>query len=113
MADGTRLQKLERMLEADPSDQTLRYMIAMELDKQGYSERALEFLEGLMVDHAPYVPAFLMAGQQMARLGRINEAKKCYQLGIAEAQRQGNAHAAGEMAGFLNELPGSGVSQEL
>lgn len=110
MVDGTRLQKLEAMLAADPADQTLRYMIAMELDKQGHSERALEFLQALMVDHAPYVPAFLMAGQQLARLGRISDARNCYQQGIAEAERQGNAHASGEMAGFLNELRESGPS---
>ena len=101
----SRRQKLEVMLQADPSDQMLRYMLALELEKEDDNEGSLELLTGLMKDDQPYVPAFLMAGQQLARLGRISESRQTYTEGIEQAQRQGDEHAAGEMNQFRLELP--------
>ena len=99
-----RREKLESMLAASPDDQMLRYMLAMEFDKESDHERSLEMFRSLMSDAAPYVPAFLMAGQLFARLERAEEARATYQTGITEAQKQKNDHAAGEMAGFLQAL---------
>lgn len=106
MTAVTRRQKLEAMLLASPNDQMLRYMLAMELDKESEHDRSLELFGTLMNDAPPYVPAFLMAGQLLARLERLDEAKATYRTGILEAQRQGNDHAAGEMTGFLQSLDG-------
>ncbi len=100
----SRRQKLETMLDASPNDQMLRYMLAMELDKESDHDRSLDLFQSLMNDTPPYVPAFLMAGQLHVRLQRIEEAKATYRTGIAEAQRQGNDHAAGEMSEFLQTL---------
>lgn len=100
----SRREKLEAMLQAAPTDQTLRYMLAMELEKEGTHDRVLALFEGLMNDDVPFVPAFLMAGQTMAKLGRIEDAKAVYRTGIEKAEEQGNSHAAGEMAGFLATL---------
>ncbi len=86
----SRREKLEAMLADDPNDQTLRYMLAMELEKESDHGRSLDLLQRLMDDESPYVPAFLMAGQQLAR--------------IQQAQQQGDDHAAGEMGQFLAEL---------
>ena len=104
MTAVSRRQKLEAMLLGSPSDQMLRYMLAMELDKVAEHDRSLELFGGLMSDAPPYVPAFLMAGQLFARLERLEEARSTYRTGILEAQRQGNDHAAGEMTGFLQSL---------
>ena len=99
-----RRQKLEAMLAASPNDQMLRYMLAMEVDKESDHERSLELFRSLMNDAPPYVPAFLMAGQLLGRLERTNDARITYQTGIIEAQKQKNDHAAGEMTGFLQAL---------
>ncbi len=107
MTAKSRREKLEAMLVSDPSDQMLRYMLAMELDKEGQSDRSLEYMRGLMSDTSPYVPAFLMAGQQLTRLGQIDDARSCYRAGIQQARSQGNDHAAGEMAQFLSDLGSS------
>ena len=104
MTTVSRRQKLETMLEAAPDDQMLRYMLAMECDKESDQQRSLELFGGLMDESPPYVPAFLMAGQLLARLDRIDEARDTYQTGVIEAQRQNNAHAADEMSGFLQTL---------
>lgn len=100
----SRREKLEAMLASDPRDQMLRYMLALELEKEDDNDRSLELLDSLMKDDKPYVPSFLMAGQQQAKLGRTDEAKATYQSGIREAQIQGEDHAAGEMTQFLAEL---------
>jgi hypothetical protein len=92
------------MLAAEPHDQFLRYSLALELDKEGQNDRSLELLRGLGADELPYVPAFFMAGQQLARLGRIDDARQVLTAGIAAARKQGNAHAEGEMTEFLSGL---------
>ncbi|MEP3478245.1 MAG: hypothetical protein ABJZ55_03270 [Fuerstiella sp.] len=104
MSDGRR-HKIQAMLEASPEDQTLRYMLAMECDKAGDHEDSLRLFGELMEHAPPYVPAFLMAGQLLARLDRIAEAKATYAAGVIEANKQGNDHAAGEMAAFSDTLP--------
>ncbi len=100
----TRREKLEAMLAADPGDPFLRYGLSQELDKAGEHDRSLELLAGLTRDAAPYVAAFFMAGQQLARLRRLDEARAFLRDGIDEARRQNNLHAAGEMAEFLAQL---------
>ncbi len=57
-----------------------------------------------MADPTPYVPAFFMAAQQLVRLTRLGEARAALRDGIEQARRQGNAHAAGEMAEFLTSI---------
>jgi predicted RNA polymerase sigma factor len=99
-----RREKLEAMQADDPQDQLLRYMLAMELDKEGDHDRSLSLLNDLMSDDIPYVPAFLMAGQQLTRLARTTEARNAFQRGIEEAREQGEAHAFEELKRFLSEL---------
>jgi thioredoxin-like negative regulator of GroEL len=76
----------------------------MELEKEAQHERSLELLRGLAADAKPYVPAFFMAGQQLVRLGRVDEAASILRNGIAAARSQNDQHAAGEMSEFLASL---------
>ncbi len=100
----TRREKIEAMLIDDPSDTFLRYSLAMELDKEGEHERSLDKLAELTKDEPPYVPAFFMAGQQLARLDRIAESRAILRDGIEQARQQNDTHAAGEMSEFLTSL---------
>jgi thioredoxin-like negative regulator of GroEL len=104
MTTPSRRQRVEAMLADDPRDTFLRYSLAMELAKEGEHERSLEGYRGLMADDPPYVPAFFMAGQQLAQIGRIGEARTVLREGIERARQQGEAHAAGEMSEFLAGL---------
>ena len=101
---ATRREKLEAMLADAPQDAMLRYMLALELEKEAEHDRSLQLFDGLMTDDPAYVPAFLMAGQQLAKLGRTEDARATYRPGIEQARLQGNDHASGEMTGFLLEL---------
>ena len=104
MAVSDRRQKIETMLAVDPHDQFLRYALAMECAKAGEVERCLELFRGLMADEQPHIPSFLMAGQQLQRFDRIEEAREVLRRGIEAARRAGNSHAAGEMAELLAAL---------
>ena len=104
----SRREKIEAMLAEDPRDVFLRYSLAMELDKEGANDASLAGLAELARDDPPYVPAFFMAAQQLARLGRVNEARANLRDGIEAARMQGNAHAAGEMSELLASLGSAG-----
>ena len=104
----SRRERIEAMLVDDPRDPFLRYSLALEFDKEGQHDESLSHLRGLAEDASPYVPAFFMAGQQLTRLGRIEEARAILRDGIEIARREGNGHAAGEMSEFLAGLGAMG-----
>jgi hypothetical protein len=100
----SRREKIEAMLADDPADTFLRYSLAMELDKEGEHDRSLAKFAELTRDNPPYVPAFFMAAQQLARLNRAEEARTILRNGINTATQQHDQHAAGEMTEFLASL---------
>lgn len=108
MSEVSRREKIEAMLADEPTDTFLRYSLAMELDKEGRNEESIALLAELSADNPPYVPAFFMAGQQFARLNRVNEARDVLRDGIDAARSQGNSHAAAEMSEFLVSLGAAG-----
>jgi len=106
MPEQTRKDKLLEMLANDPEDLFLRYGLALEYHKEADHAKSLELLAELQAQEPPYVPAFFMAAQQLAQLGRISEAQETAQAGIHAAESQQDLHAAGEMREFLASLGG-------
>ena len=50
-----RREKLEAMLVDDAQDAMLRYMLALEWEKEGEHQRSLEIFDGLMSDDPAYL----------------------------------------------------------
>jgi predicted Zn-dependent protease len=101
-----RMAQIEALLADDPTDAFLRYGLAMEYTSTGDDATAVRHLRELIaLDPAnPYIPAFLMAGQALVRLGKEGEAAAMLRDGIAAATRVGTPdalHARGEMDGLL------------
>ena len=96
--------QIEEMLAEQPDDAFLNYALALECDKDGDTEKSLTLFEALMTASSPYVPAFFMAGQLLARLDRIEEARQVLKNGIGNAREQGDQHAAMEMTEFVEAL---------
>ncbi len=92
------------MLADEPDDPFLRYSLAMELRKSEENEASLSILDSLCKDSKPYVPAFFMAGQQLADLNRVEEARNYLRRGIDQARSQNDLHAAAEMSELLSQL---------
>jgi|SRR5262249_9445654 len=104
MSDTSRLLQIQEMLENDPSDTLLRYMLAMEYASQGNDRRAVECFRELLAAAPDYVPAYMQAGRALVRQGKDDEARAIFQGGIAVAQQKQDLHARDEMQGMLAEL---------
>jgi predicted Zn-dependent protease len=100
----SRKEQIEEMLALEPNNVFLRYGLAMEHVSAGRDEEAVTCLRELLARDPDYVPAYLQASQALIRLGEEQPARDTLQAGIAVAQRKGDTHAAGEMAGFLASL---------
>src|SRR4051794_13595242 len=99
-----RREQLETMLESDPNDVFLNYALAMALISEGDQQSGIERL-GRVIELDPnYVAAYFQQGQAMARQGDVDAARDIVTRGIETAERVGDTHAAGEMAGFLESL---------
>ncbi len=105
---ASRREKIQAMLIEEPGDTFLRYSLAMELDKEGDHETSLAELRELYSLTPPYIPAFFMAGQQLAKLNRLDESRSVLRTGVEQAQIQGDSHAASEMTEFMAALSSSG-----
>lgn len=100
----SRREKIEAMLADDPTDQFLRYSLAMEHRSAGNHETSIELLTALTKDTPPHISAFFMAAQQLVELQRIDEARTYLRDGIDQARAQGDAHAAAEMSELLSSI---------
>ena len=106
MVKTARMEQIEALLAAEPSDAFLRYGLAMEYVSGGDDATAAQLMSELVDSNEadPYVPAFLMAGQAYQRLGNETEACAILRKGIAAAAKSGNDHARGEMEGLLASI---------
>ena len=95
---------LEKMLETNPNDLFLNYALAMQCASDGEEEEAVERLAQINIDHPDDVASWFQRGQILNRLGETDEAREVITAGIEVARRVGNAHAEGEMRGFLDLL---------
>jgi thioredoxin-like negative regulator of GroEL len=59
----TRLEKIQAMLQDDPTDSFLRYSLAMEYASHGQDDNALVAFTSLTKDKKPHVAAFFQAAQ--------------------------------------------------
>lgn len=104
MAQKTRREMLEQFVAANPDDAFPRYGLAMECVTAGEYEVAREHFEKLVAAHPDYVPAYFHYGQLLARLARLDEARRVLSTGIQVAQTAGNSHARDELQSALQEL---------
>jgi predicted Zn-dependent protease len=108
MPEQTRREKIEALLKLEPHDQFLRYGLAVELDNEGRTDEALALFRGLMADQPPHVASYFRGAQLLAKLDEISAARAALRDGIEAARREGNSHAAGEMAELLASLGSMG-----
>ncbi len=99
-----KLDILTTILQQNPADSFARYGLAMAHLADGNTDAALTEFAKTTEGNPDYVPAYQMAGQTLAKLHRIDEAKQSLTNGLAAAQRTGNRHAAFEMEALLDEL---------
>jgi Tfp pilus assembly protein PilF len=104
MPETERMQQIRALLAEDPEDPFLRYGLAMEYAGQGDDTTAATHFRDLITASPEYVPAYLMLGQTLVRLGDEDQAKDALRRGVAAAAKAGNEHAQGEMQALLDGL---------
>jgi hypothetical protein len=80
------------------------YGLAMEyrsLERYGDS---LATFEALRTRAPDYVPMYLMCGQMLEQIGRLDDAKAWLSAGIEQARKKGDGHALGELESALGAL---------
>ena len=99
-----RIAVLTEILVQNPKDAFARYGLAMAYAAEGKTDEAL-WEYGAAIENTPdYVPAYQMSAQTLLKLGRVDEARARLEAGMAACERTGNAHAASEMQGMLDEM---------
>jgi len=93
-----------RMVEQDPTDAFCLYGVAQEHAKAGRHAEAVEwYRRAIAADPAHAYARFHMA-KSLESLGRVEEATAALRDGLAAAKVAGDAKAANELAGYLDEL---------
>ncbi len=100
----SRREMLEQFVTEKPGDAFARYGLALECVKLGDDEAAARNFEQLLEAHPGYVAAYFQFGQLLARMGRLEQARKLLSDGIVVAQKAGDMHARDEMQAALTLL---------
>jgi tetratricopeptide (TPR) repeat protein len=100
----SRREMLEQFLVQKPDDAFARYGLALECVKQGDDEAASEHFRKLLEAHPAYVAGYFQFGQLLARIGKVEKAKKLLSDGVVVAQKAGDMHARDEMQAALTLL---------
>lgn len=103
---ATRLEKLIGMLQDSPEDVFLNYALAMEYVSTARKDDALAAFRRVLIFDPEHSAAWFQQAQLLASMGEYTEARDCAARGVAAATKQGDQHAAEEIGGFLESLPG-------
>jgi tetratricopeptide (TPR) repeat protein len=100
---GKRLQFLLD-LTSKSTDPFAWYGLAMEYRSLSRQEEAIATFQQLRTRAPDYVPMYLMCGQVLESLGRVDEARSWLGSGIEVARSKGDAHALSELQTALEAL---------
>jgi tetratricopeptide (TPR) repeat protein len=98
------IERLEKMLAADPEDTFVLYAIAQEHAKAGDHDRAVAFYDRCLAVDAAYCYAYYHKAKSLEELGREADAVATLRTGLEAAKGAGDGKALGEIAGYLDAL---------
>ncbi|HVU62586.1 MAG TPA: tetratricopeptide repeat protein [Phycisphaerales bacterium] len=103
----SRLDKLLRMLEAEPEDAFTLYGVAQEYAKRGQDGdvgRAVEFYDRCIAADPSYCYAYYHKGRVQADAGETKAAVATLREGVAAARKAADGKALGELTSLLDSL---------
>ena len=101
------IKDFETMLEIDPNNAVVRYVLANEYLKAGMNEKAVEQIQAYLQLKEDEGAAYRMLGQALDRRGCLDEARQAYETGIEQATKHGHLGMANEFRETLKELRAS------
>ncbi|MBI3989210.1 MAG: tetratricopeptide repeat protein [candidate division NC10 bacterium] len=105
--ETSRLEMLKAMLQTDPDDPVLYYMLANEYMKLEQYPEVVEHLQTYLRLQEDEGAAYRLLGEALRRLGRIEEARRAYQEGIQTALKHNHPSMAEEFQESLRDLEGA------
>jgi predicted Zn-dependent protease len=103
-ATSKRLEFLQKHTASGAADAFAWYGLAMEYRSLDRHDDALATFEALRTNSPDYVPMYLMCGQMLEKLGRVDAARAWLAAGVEAARKKGDGHALGELEGALGAL---------
>lgn len=98
-----RIESLRKMAEARPDDPRPRFGLALEFEKAGRMEEAVQTLREYLAIADDEGNAWGRLGAALRTLGRDDEAREAYRMGIAAATRHNHPTMVGEFEDILDE----------
>jgi tetratricopeptide (TPR) repeat protein len=80
------------------------YGLAMEYRALSRRDDALATFEKLRSRSPEYVPMYMMCGQMLEQMDRVDEARSWFDAGIEAARKKGDGHALSELQAALAAL---------
>ena len=102
-----RLDQLTGLHKADPTDPFCTYGIAMEHEKAGRHDEAVNWLKKTIEVDENYCYAFYHMAKIVSDCGDDDEAKRILDNGMQAARASGDEHALSEMQELLEMLGAS------
>lgn len=99
-----RLAYLEKAAAAGSTDPFVWYGLAQEYRSLARDEEALATFAKLRAASPDYVAMYLMCGQLLEKMARIDDAREWLAAGIVAAKAKRDSHALGELEGALAAL---------
>lgn len=100
----SRLDRLNKLLAADPNDAFVLYGVAMEHAQAGDTDRAVEFYDRCLAADPAYCYAYFHKARALQADGRTADALATARAGLVAATGAGDAKATGELAALVDEL---------
>lgn len=99
-----RIAQLHKILQAEPDDSFCLYGMAMEHAKLGHHDDAIAWFDKTLAVDPHYCYAYFHKAKSQQELGDDEAARQTLRAGLEKARSIGDEKAAGEIAGFLDEL---------
>ncbi|HET8654818.1 MAG TPA: tetratricopeptide repeat protein [Longimicrobiaceae bacterium] len=100
----SRIETLQKMLEARPDDPRARFGLALELERLGRWEEVVEQLRAYLRATDDQGNAYGRLARALRELGRDDEARDAYRQGVAAANLHGHPSMAAEFEEELEDL---------
>ena len=110
--ENNRLQQLFALLETNPTDDFLRYALALEHVKLNQDADAVLAFEALRAQHPAYLPLYYHFGLLLGRLGRPQEAGAILKQGAEVARAQKNNKTLSEIIFAYEDITGEDMEDE-
>jgi tetratricopeptide (TPR) repeat protein len=99
-----RIDRLMRLLEADPNDTFCLYGLAQEHAKAGRHEEAVGWFDRTLAADGGYLYAYYHKARSLEALGRLDEAREALKAGLDRSRAAADGKAISEFEEYLRVL---------